>query len=81
MTPYKVGYLIGSLSSKSINQMLSRALVRLAPPELEMTEIPFDRDEGVGRFLYSGVGDGLDSDIARAIHQGRSHCATILALS
>ena len=41
MRPYKVGYFIGSLSSKSINRMLSRALVRLAPPELEMTEIPF----------------------------------------
>jgi len=41
MTTYKVGYFVGSLSSKSINRLLSRALVRLAPPELPLTEIPF----------------------------------------
>jgi chromate reductase len=38
---YKVGYLVGSLATASINRLLARALVRLAPPELEMTEIPF----------------------------------------
>jgi chromate reductase len=36
-----VGYFIGSLSSKSINRLLSKALVRLAPPELHLAEIPF----------------------------------------
>ena len=41
MTTYKVGYLIGSLATASINRKLAQALVRLAPPELEMTEIPF----------------------------------------
>jgi chromate reductase, NAD(P)H dehydrogenase (quinone) len=41
MTTYTVGYFIGSLSSASLNRRLSRALVRLAPPGLEMTEIPF----------------------------------------
>lgn len=41
MTTYKVGYFVGSLSSKSINRLLSRALVRLAPASLEMTEISF----------------------------------------
>jgi chromate reductase, NAD(P)H dehydrogenase (quinone) len=41
MTPYKVGYLIGSLSTASINRKLAKALVRLAPPELEMVEVPF----------------------------------------
>ncbi|WP_307856757.1 NADPH-dependent FMN reductase [Mycolicibacter acidiphilus] len=40
MTSYRIGYLIGSLSSRSINRILSRALIRLAPPELEFTEIP-----------------------------------------
>lgn len=40
-TTYTVGYLIGSLSSTSINRRLSKALIRLAPPELEFTEIPF----------------------------------------
>lgn len=38
---YRVGYFIGSLSSASINRKLSRALIRLAPPELELVEIPF----------------------------------------
>lgn len=37
---YKVGYFVGSLSSTSINRELSRALVRLAPEDLELTEIP-----------------------------------------
>jgi len=36
---YRVGYLVGSLSSTSINRQLARALVQLAPPELELTEI------------------------------------------
>jgi chromate reductase, NAD(P)H dehydrogenase (quinone) len=36
---YKVGYFIGSLSSTSINRVLSRALIRLAPHDLDFTEI------------------------------------------
>jgi chromate reductase, NAD(P)H dehydrogenase (quinone) len=41
MTTYKVGYFIGSLAKASINRKLCQALVRLAPRELEMSEIPF----------------------------------------
>jgi chromate reductase len=41
MTAFKVGYFIGSLSSTSINRKLANALVKLAPPGLEMTEISF----------------------------------------
>ena len=37
---YKVGYFVGSLSSTSINRILSKALIRLAPDDLEFTEIP-----------------------------------------
>ncbi len=37
---YKVGYFVGSLSSTSINRALSRALIHMAPEELEFTEIP-----------------------------------------
>lgn len=40
LTSYKVGYFVGSLSSTSINRILSRALIRLAPEDLEFTEIP-----------------------------------------
>jgi chromate reductase len=41
MTTHKVGYLIGSLAKGSINRKLANALVRLAPPELAMSEISF----------------------------------------
>jgi chromate reductase len=37
---YSVGYFVGSLAAKSINRTLSRALVRLAPSQLELREIP-----------------------------------------
>jgi chromate reductase, NAD(P)H dehydrogenase (quinone) len=39
-TSYNVGYFVGSLSSTSINRILSRALLRLAPPDLQFSEIP-----------------------------------------
>ena len=40
MTTFRVGYFVGSLAKESINRTLSKALIRLAPPELEFTEIP-----------------------------------------
>lgn len=40
MPTYRVGYLIGSLAQNSINRTLSKALIRLAPAELEFVEIP-----------------------------------------
>jgi chromate reductase len=39
VSSYKVGYFVGSLSSTSINRTLSRALVRLAPSDMEFSEI------------------------------------------
>ena len=42
MPGYKVGYFVGSLSSASINRVLARALIRLAPADLEFTEIAID---------------------------------------
>ncbi|MBS0512809.1 MAG: NAD(P)H-dependent oxidoreductase [Proteobacteria bacterium] len=39
MATYKVGYFVGSLATASINRLLSKALIRLAPAELEFTEI------------------------------------------
>jgi len=36
MTTYHVGYLVGSLAKGSINRLLAKALVRLAPPELKL---------------------------------------------
>jgi chromate reductase len=40
MCAYQVGYFVGSLSSTSINRVLSRALIRVAPADLRFTEIP-----------------------------------------
>ncbi|HEX8849893.1 MAG TPA: NADPH-dependent FMN reductase [Gemmatimonadaceae bacterium] len=40
MSTYTVGYLVGSLAKASINRKLALALSRLAPPELQLREIP-----------------------------------------
>jgi len=40
MPTYRVGYFVGSLSSRSINRELARALITVAPDDLEFTEIP-----------------------------------------
>jgi chromate reductase len=40
MATYTVGYFVGSLSSTSINRILSKALLRVAPDDLEFVEIP-----------------------------------------
>ena len=40
MSSYSVGYIVGSLSTESINRTLARALVRLAPEHLRFVEIP-----------------------------------------
>ena len=41
MAGYKVGYFVGSLATKSINRLLAKALVTLAPSEIQMMEISF----------------------------------------
>jgi chromate reductase len=51
MSSFEVGYLIGSLASASINRKLAKALVRLAPAELVMTEISF-RDLPIYSYDY-----------------------------
>jgi chromate reductase len=40
MSTLRVGYFVGSLSSTSINRVLTKALIRLAPGDMEFTEIP-----------------------------------------
>lgn len=40
MDRYRVGYFVGSLSKDSINRTLSKALIAVAPPHLDFTEIP-----------------------------------------
>src|ERR1700752_4650591 len=40
MSGYRVGYIVGSLSSESINRTLAKALIGLAPKNLDFVEIP-----------------------------------------
>jgi NAD(P)H-dependent FMN reductase len=42
MGHYTVGYFVGSLSRSSLNRLLAKALVRLAPPELDLREISLE---------------------------------------
>jgi chromate reductase len=41
MSEFTVGYFVGSLATRSLNRKLAKALVLLAPEELQMQEIPF----------------------------------------
>jgi chromate reductase len=66
LSTFSIGYLVGSLASGSINRTLSKALIRLAPSELEFVEIPirdlplyspdFDSDyPPVARYLKNAI--------------------------
>ncbi|UZN03871.1 NADPH-dependent FMN reductase [Cellulomonas sp. S1-8] len=73
MSAYKVGYFVGSLSSTSINRLLSTALIRLAPEELEFTEIP------IGNLpLYSPDFDEDYPPEARALKDTLAGCDAVL---
>ena len=64
MTTYRVGYFVGSLAKASINRKLAYALARLAPPQLQLTEIPF-KDLP----LYSYDYDADFPEVAKAFKQ------------
>jgi chromate reductase len=66
MTTYKVGYFVGSLATASINRLLAKALVRLAPSELEMTEISF-RDLPLYSYDYDANYPPVAVDFKNAI--------------
>jgi chromate reductase len=70
---YQVGYFVGSLSSSSINRLLAQALVKLAPPELSMREIPI-RDLP----LYSQDYDADYPPVARAFKQAIADVDAVL---
>jgi chromate reductase len=73
MATYRVGYFVGSLATRSINRLLAKALVRLAPPELELTEVPF-RDLP----LYSYDYDADFPAVARAFKQAIADADAVL---
>lgn len=73
MASYKVGLVVGSLSSTSINRLLAKALTRLAPPELRLIEIPI-KDLP----LYSPDYDSDYPAVARAFKQSIAECDAVL---
>lgn len=76
MASYKVGYLIGSLSSTSINRRLAKALIRVAPAGLQLVEIPI-KDLP----LYSADYDADYPPVGRAHKQAIADCDAVLFVS
>lgn len=73
---YKIGYFVGSLSSTSINRILSQALIKVAPNDLEFTEIPI-RDLP----LYSPDFDADYPKVGHALKQAIESSDAILIVS
>ncbi|NCT68710.1 MAG: NAD(P)H-dependent oxidoreductase [Rhodanobacteraceae bacterium] len=76
MNTYKVGYFVGSLAKGSINRLLSRALVRLAPDELQLVEIPIRELP-----LYSYDHDADYPPAARAFKQAIAEVDAVLFIT
>jgi chromate reductase, NAD(P)H dehydrogenase (quinone) len=73
MSTHKVGYFVGSLSSTSINRVLSAALISLAPHDLEFSEIP------IGNLpLYSPDFDSDYPPEARALKEALAASDAVL---
>lgn len=43
MSTTKIGYIVGSISSASINRQLAGAVAKLAPADVELTEVPISQ--------------------------------------
>jgi chromate reductase len=76
MPRYRIGYFVGSLASGSINRILSRALIRVAPDDLDFTEIPI-KDLP----LYNSDFDGDYPPSGRALKQAIEASDGILFVS
>jgi chromate reductase len=73
MANHQVGYFVGSLSSTSINRLLSKALVKLAPAGMNMREIPI-KDLP----LYSQDYDADYPPVARSFKQAIADVDAVL---
>ena len=76
MTTYRIGYFIGSLATGSINRVLSKALIKQAPKDLELTEIPINDLP-----LYSYDYDADYPPMARALKEAIEASDGILFIS
>lgn len=76
MERYQIGYFVGSLATGSINRILSKALIELAPAELQFTEIPI-KDLP----LYSYDHDADYPPVARALKEAIAASDGILFVS
>lgn len=66
MTTYRVGYLIGSLATQSINRKLAKALIRLAPEGMAFSEISY-RDLPLYSYDYDSDYPQVARDFKAAI--------------
>lgn len=66
--PYQVGYFVGSLATASINRVLSKALLRLAPKDLQFTEIAI-RDLPLYSYDYDADYPQVARDLKQQIQQ------------
>jgi chromate reductase len=73
MSNFRVGYLIGSRAAGSINRKLAMALVRLAPPDLVMTEIEYGELP-----IYSYDHDADYPPVARAFKEALAKVDAVL---
>src|SRR5215218_3835476 len=74
--PYVVGYFVGSLARDSLNRRLSRALVRLAPEDLQLQEVP------IGDLpLYSWDYDADFPPVAREFKQAIAGTDAVLFIT
>src|SRR6478609_8873086 len=70
---FQVGYLIGSLTTGSLNRLLAKALIRLAPDTLTFTKIGFGDLP-----LYSADYDADCPPVARAFKQSLANMDAVL---
>ena len=75
MAKYKVGYLVGSLATGSINRQLAKALIRLAPAELTFTEIPI-KDLPLYSVDYDANFPAVAREFKEALAAGRCACCS-----